>query len=55
MYPVMSTTEMSAEYTARILLMQKSAMKEAGDQAVKLIQSAAMLPPSQGHTLDVSV
>ena len=41
------------ERLGRVLSMQKNAMVEAGQQALTLIKSAAMLPPGQGENLDV--
>lgn len=45
--------ELATQYLARTLSLQKRVMTEAGEQTLKLIQSAAVLPPEQGRQLDV--
>jgi hypothetical protein len=47
-----SGANMNIERFARVVSMQKNAMQEAGQQTLKLIQSAA-LPDGQGQRLDV--
>lgn len=46
---------LSAQYQAKVIGLQKDAVDMAGKQALMLIQSASILPPDQGHYLDVRV
>ncbi len=48
----LTTSKIEREYLARVLVLQKNALQQQGDMAIKLIQSA-VLPPTQGQNLDV--
>ena len=49
-----NATGMSIERFAAVVSMQKNAAQEAGEQSLKLIQSAAaVLPAGQGQRLDI--
>ena len=48
----MSTSQLAAAYQAKILSLQKSAMKQGGEEALKLIESAVN-PAGVGGKLDV--
>ncbi len=50
-----SSSVLSAQYQAKVIGLQKDAIDMAGKQALMLIQSASVLPPEQGHHLDVRV
>lgn len=51
----MTNAVLSAQYQAKVIGLQKDAIDMAGRQALQLIQSASVLPPGQGHHLDVRV
>lgn len=48
----LTTSKIEREYLARVLVLQKNALQQQGDMAIKLIQSA-VLPTTQGQNLDV--
>ncbi len=46
---------LSSEFQVRALALQKRAMTEVGEQAIKLIESASILPPDQGRRVDIRI
>ncbi len=48
-----NSAQFAAQYQVRVLLMQKDAIEQAGQEALKLIQSAMALAADQGQNLDV--
>lgn len=50
-----SSSELAMAYQVRVLTMQKDAMNAAGEAALKLIESATVLPQGQGANLNIRV
>jgi len=50
---VASTAQLQAAFQVQALSKQKEVAIDLGTSALKLIQSAAVLPSSTGHDLDV--
>lgn len=48
------TSQISAQYNAQIIRLQRDVMTQQGENAIRLIQSA-LLPPYQGQNLDIKV
>ena len=48
-----SAVQLQVQYQARVLSMQKNAMKAAGDNVLQLLQAATVVDPAQGQHLNV--
>ena len=49
-----SASQIQIQYQAKVLSMQKNAMKAAGDNVLQLLQSATVADPAQGQHLNVT-
>lgn len=47
--------QFEAEFQARALAKQQEVIRDVGDAALKLIESARLVVPETGHNLDVRV
>ena len=50
----LGVAKFQAEYAAKVAVLQKDAVEQQGDMALKLIQSAGSAAPRPGGSLDIS-
>ena len=49
-----SAAQLQIQYQAKVLSMQKNAMKAAGEKVLQLLQAATVVDPAQGQHLNVT-